>query len=56
LSDEGIVKGNPFVSRKLRVKEPDKKPAFLTKEELDKVKSAMERLPRHVQLTFETML
>jgi site-specific recombinase XerD len=56
LLDEGLVKGNPFVSRKLRVKEPDKKPAFLTEEELAKVQRAMERLPRHVRLAFETML
>jgi integrase/recombinase XerC/integrase/recombinase XerD len=56
LLDEGLVKGNPFVSRKLRVKEPDKKPAFLTEEELEKVREAMERLPKHVRLAFETML
>ena len=56
LLDEGLVKGNPFVSRKLRVKEPDKKPAFLTEEELKRVKEAMERLPRHIQLAFEVML
>jgi site-specific recombinase XerD len=56
LLDEGLVKGNPFVSRKLRVKEPDKKPAFLTEEELKRVREAMERLPRHVRLAFETML
>lgn len=56
LLDEGLVKGNPFVSRKLRVKEPDKKPAFLTEEELRKVYEAMERLPKHVRLAFETML
>jgi site-specific recombinase XerD len=56
LLDEGLVKGNPFGTKKLRVKEPDKKPAFLTEEELGKVKKAMERLPRHIQLAFETML
>jgi len=56
LLDEGLVRGNPFVSKKLRVKEPDKKPAFLTEEELKRVKEAMERLPRHIQLAFETML
>ena len=56
LLDEGLVKGNPFVSRKLRVKEPDKKPAFLTEEELKKVKEAMRTLPRHIELAFETML
>jgi site-specific recombinase XerD len=56
LLDEGLVKGNPFVSKKLRVKEPDKKPAFLTDEELAKVQRAMERLPYHVKLAFETML
>jgi integrase/recombinase XerC/integrase/recombinase XerD len=54
--DEGLVKGNPFVSKKLRVKEPDKKPAFLTEEELKRVNEAMERLPKHVRLAFETML
>jgi len=56
LLDEGLVKGNPFVSRKLRVKEPDKKPAFLTEEELERVREAMKSLPRHIQLAFETML
>jgi integrase/recombinase XerC/integrase/recombinase XerD len=56
LLEEELVKGNPFVSRKLRVKVPERKPAFLTEEELKKVKSAMERLPRHIQLAFETML
>ena len=56
LLDEELVKGNPFVSRKLRVKEPDKKPAFLTEEELKKVKEAMKTLPRHIELAFETML
>jgi site-specific recombinase XerD len=56
LLDEGLVKGNPFVTKKLRVKEPDKKPAFLTEEELKRVREAMERLPYHVRLAFETML
>jgi site-specific recombinase XerD len=56
LLDEGLVKGNPFVSRKLRVKEPERKPAFLTEEELKKVNEAMERLPKHVRLAFKTML
>jgi site-specific recombinase XerD len=56
LLDEGLVKGNPFVSKKLRVKEPDKKPAFLTEEELKKVQEAMKNLPKHVRLAFETML
>jgi site-specific recombinase XerD len=56
LLEEELVRGNPFVSKKLRVKVPERKPAFLTEEELKKVKSAMERLPRHIQLAFETML
>jgi site-specific recombinase XerD len=56
LLDEGLVKGNPFVSRKLRVKEPERKPAFLTEEELERVREAIERLPKHVRLAFETML
>jgi integrase/recombinase XerC/integrase/recombinase XerD len=56
LLDEELVKGNSFVSKKLRVKEPDKKPAFLTEEELEKVEEAIERLPYHVRLAFETML
>jgi integrase/recombinase XerC/integrase/recombinase XerD len=34
LLDEELVKGNPFISKKLRLKESDKKPAFLTEEEL----------------------
>jgi site-specific recombinase XerD len=56
LLDEGLVKGNPFAYRKLRVKEPDKKPAFMTEEELERVREAMGRLPKHVSLAFETML
>ena len=56
LFDEGLVKGNPFVSRKLRVKEPERKPSFLTDEELERVREVMERLPKHVRLAFETML
>jgi len=56
LLDEGLVKGNPFGTKKLRVKEPEKKPAFLTDEELTKVQEAMERLPWHIRLAFRTML
>jgi site-specific recombinase XerD len=56
LLDEGLVRGNPFGTKKLRVKEPEKKPAFLTEEELAKVQEAMERLPYHVRLAFRTML
>jgi site-specific recombinase XerD len=56
LLDEELVKGNPFVSRKLRVKEPDREPAFLSEEELKRVKKAMEKLPEHIKLAFETML
>jgi len=56
LLDEEIVKGNPFANPKLRVKEPDKKPDFLTEEELEKVEEAMRKLPSHIRLAFETML
>jgi len=56
LLDEGLVKGNPFVSKKLRVKEAERKPAFLTEEELKKVQEAMKRLPRHIELAFRCML
>jgi len=56
LLDEEIVKGNPFANPKLRVKEPDKKPDFLTEEELKRVEDAMRKLPRHIRLAFETML
>jgi len=56
LLDEELVKGNPFANSRLRVKEPDKKPDFLTEEELERVREAMGRLPKHVRLAFETML
>jgi site-specific recombinase XerD len=56
LLDEELIRGNPFANPKLRVKEPDKKPAFLTEEELKRVSKAMERLPEHVRLAFRTML
>jgi site-specific recombinase XerD len=56
LLEEDLVKGNPFVSKKLRVKEPDKKPGFLTEKELAKVQKAMKELPRHIELAFKVML
>jgi site-specific recombinase XerD len=56
LLDEELVKGNPFANPKLRVKEPDKKPDFLTEEELGRVEEAMKKLPSHIRLAFETML
>jgi site-specific recombinase XerD len=56
LLDEELVKGNPFANPKLRVKEPDRKPDFLTEEELEKVEKAMRKLPSHIRLAFETML
>jgi len=56
LLDEEVIKGNPFTNSKLRVKEPDKKPDFLTEEELEKVEEAMRNLPEHIRLAFKTML
>ena len=56
LLDEELVKGNPFANSRLRLKEPDKKPDFLTEEELEKVEEAMRNLPWHICLAFETML
>ena len=56
LLDEEVIKGNPFTNPKLRVKEPDRKPDFLTEEELEKVEEAMKKLPSHIRLAFETML
>ena len=56
LLDEEIVKGNPFANSRLRLKEPDRKPAFLTEEEMIKIEEAMKKLPSHIRLAFETML
>jgi len=56
LLDEEIVRGNPFANSRLRLKEPDRKPDFLTEEELEKVEDAMRRLPEHIRLAFRTML
>jgi site-specific recombinase XerD len=56
LLDEELVKGNPFGNSRLRLKEPDRKPDFLTEEELEKVEEAMKKLPSHIRLAFETML
>jgi site-specific recombinase XerD len=56
LLDEEIVKGNPFTNSRLRLKEPDRKPDFLTEVELEKVEETMRKLPEHIRLAFETML
>lgn len=56
LCEEGIVKGNPIIMRRLRVAEQKRNPDFLTDDELAKVKSAMDKLPDHIKLAFMTML
>jgi len=56
LCEEGMVKGNPIIMRRLRVAEPKHNPDFLTDDELAKVKSAMDKLPYHIKLAFMTML
>ena len=56
LVEEEEVKGNPIVSRRLRVAEGKSLPAFLTKTEEKKILSYLANLPYHVALAFKTML
>lgn len=56
LVEEEHVKGNPIISRRLRVAEEKGLPSFLTEAEEEKVLAYMESLPYHVSLAFRTML
>lgn len=56
LCEEGVIKGNPFIMKRLRVAEERRQPDFLTEAELSRVLKALEDLPYHVALAFRTML
>lgn len=56
LVEEEEVKGNPIVSRRLRVAEEKGLPGFLTKAEEKKVLAHLANLPYHIGLAFKTML
>ncbi len=56
LVEEEEVKGNPIVSRRLRVAEEKGLPGFLTKAEEKKVLAHLANLPCHIGLAFKTML
>ena len=50
LVEEGIVKGNPVLPKRLRVPEEKRQPDFLTQGEVEKVLTALNELPPHVNL------
>lgn len=54
--EEGVVKGNPLIMKRLRVVEEKRQPDFLTEAEAERVLAGLERLPYHVNLAFRTML
>lgn len=56
LCEEGVIKGNPFIMKRLRVAEERRQPDFLTEAELPRILKALEELPCHVALAFRTML
>jgi site-specific recombinase XerD len=58
LVDEGIIAGNPVVTKRLTVVVEDRLPDFLTDEELDAVfnSETYKNLPYYVQLAMRTML
>ncbi len=56
LIEEEEVKGNPIVTKRLRIAEEQSLPAFLTEEEERKVLTHLATLPYHIQLAFRTML
>lgn len=56
LVEEEIVKSNPVITRRLRVKEGQKLPHFLTAQELKIFNEWLLRIPLHVALGFRTML
>jgi len=55
LVEEGEVKGNPIITKRLRVAEEKSLPAFLTEEEIQKVFAYIEKLQPHIALAFRTM-
>lgn len=56
LVDEGLVKGNPIITRRLRIKEGQVLPNFMTVEELRILGNWLPKIPGHVSLGFRTML
>ena len=56
VEEEEVVKGNPVIPRRLRVTEEKRQPNFLTQGEVEKVLTALNELPPHVNLAFRTML
>lgn len=56
LCEEGVVKGNPLIMKRLRVAEEKRQPDFLTEAELSRILKALDKLPYHVALAFRTML
>ena len=56
LAEEEVVKGNPIISRRLRVAEERGLPGFLTKAEEKKVLAHLANQPCHIGLAFKTML
>lgn len=56
LVEEGEVKGNPIVTRRLRVKEGQPLPDFMTDGELRVFYDWLATVPEHVALGFRTML
>ncbi len=56
LAEEEVVKGNPIISRRLRVAEERGLPGFLTKAEEKKVLAHLANLPYYIGLAFKTML
>ena len=56
LVDEGLLKGNPVQTKKLRVKEEQDLPKFLTDEEIGKVREFFKDKPEYLRLAFDAML
>lgn len=56
LVEDGILKGNPFILTRLRVKEPKELPSFLTEGEDKILLSHLNKLPRHIAYAFYVML
>lgn len=56
LVEEGEVKGNPIIPKRLRVAEEKGLPGFLTETEEEKLLAHLGGLPYHVSLAFRTML
>lgn len=56
LVDEQEVQGNPIITRRLRVKEGQSLPRFMTPEELKIFNRWLKTIPRHMALGYRTML